>query len=386
MSDNPCLATIRGLPHIPSITEINVRSGPGTNFKIAFKGQVGLANLSIQEVQPDDEGKGLQGKVYQWFKLSFPDSGDGWVRDDLLALQGECADWGYESLQPDTFAFALTRTYEKTTDEKAPAEESTPVVTEPAPELLKKSSSTGQNIQVDSSDQINRIKSASFAVTAAFEGNGHDAYNNYDNGIVSYGLLQFTLASGSLFSVVDRYLASSTSSTANSLRAYSDRIRDRLEELREDGDLKNLLLAAAQEEEMREAQDYVATVNYWDKVVTGYITHRKMKLPLTYALLFDMGVNFGTGHRFVRLAEEQLGVPLRSIPGENGITEEQLITKVAELRRDSHYKQAERDNLPGLRLRGDFWIDRINQGDWDFVGGDTGEVSVLGKIIQIANP
>jgi hypothetical protein len=120
-------------------------------------------------------------------------------------------------------------------------------------------------------------------------------------------------------------------------------------------------------------------------VQTGYIQHREMTLPLTWALLFDMGVNFGTSHGFVRLAEKELGVAPRSKPGENGITEQQLMTRVAELRKKSHDRQAERDNLPGLRVRGDFWMDLINRGDWGMSGTPNGNFNINGRIIS-ANP
>ncbi|MEQ9029312.1 MAG: hypothetical protein RLP44_11410, partial [Aggregatilineales bacterium] len=183
--------------------------------------------------------------------------------------------------------------------------------------------------------------------------------------------------------VMEKYLARSTTDTAKQLAGYLDRMRQRDESLRQDVRLKNLLVAAAKEPEMQLSQDEVATTNYWDKVVDGYITHRGLKTPLAYALLFDMGVNFGTGHSFVRLAEEQLGVPSRSRPGENGITEQQLIAKVATLRRDSHYRQADRDNLPGLKVRGDFWMTLVNQNDWDIMGDADGFVNINGRKVQV---
>ncbi len=199
-------------------------------------------------------------------------------------------------------------------------------------------------------------------------------------------MIQFTLAAGSLNSVLTKYLAKSTSNTANNLRKYSDAVANRDPNLRSNNEFRDLLKAAATEPEMQAAQDSVATEKYWDAVVNGYIVARDLQTPLAWALLFDMGVNFGTGHGFVRKAEEELGVPARSKPGENGITEEQLITRVAELRRDSHYRQAERDNLPGLKRRGDFWINLIQAGDWALQGDDKGNVNVNGRLIQVRNP
>lgn len=382
MTDSLCLARIRGLPHLPDITQINVRSGPGTNYDIPFQGSVGLDNLPVLAVAEDEEGRNLSDKVYQWFKLSFPDGSTGWVRDDLLDVKGNCSDWGYGTHPPETFAFALTR------NTVSPEKSDTIKSDEPQPSksaagiIQAKTKGLTDYTQID----IDRIRRASFAVTAAFEGTGYASFNNYDAGVISYGFLQFTLASGSLATVVDRFLAASNSSIAKELKSYKDRIKNHDATLKDDENLKLILVSAANELEMQQAQNAVAITNYWDAVVDGYITHRGLQLPLTYGLLFDMGVNFGTGHGFVRLAEEQLGVPLRSRPGENGITEQLLIGKVAELRKASHDRQAERDNLPGLKARGDFWIERINLGDWDFTGNSRGTVSVNGHSVQIANP
>jgi len=85
----------------------------------------------------------------------------------------------------------------------------------------------------------------------------------------------------------------------------------------------------------------------------------------------------------VRAVEKELGVPSRSKPGENGITEIQLTTEIVKLRKLSHDRQAERDNLPGLKLRGDFWMDRVNQNDWGFNGDTNGNMQLLGKVINV---
>jgi hypothetical protein len=136
---------------------------------------------------------------------------------------------------------------------------------------------------------------------------------------------------------------------------------------------------------MIDAQHSVAA-SFWKAVVDGYIVSRGLKYPLTWALLFDMGVNFGVNHGFVRLAEQDLGVAPRSRPGTNGITEEQLTTYVAQLRKRSHDRQAERDNLPGLRRRGDFWMEMVSKGDWYLQGDDAGNVFPKGRPINVRNP
>jgi hypothetical protein len=374
MSSTSCLATIRGVEGSPSILEVNVRSGPGTNQALVFKSPVGTTHLRVLEVAPDIQGLNKDGKVYQWFRLEFGGGTTGWVRDDLIEIEGDCARYGYDAAKR-TRAFSLKR-------ETIPA--AAKPTAQPAPQpaaSLSAPSATG-NVPFD----MERVKRAAFAITAAFEGTGYAAYNNYDAGIVSYGLIQFTLAAGSLKAVVDRYLAKSNSATANELRGFYERIAKRDETLRRDDNFKRVLIQAANEPEMQAAQNEVASINYWDKVMDGYILPRELKLPLSYGLLFDMGVNFGTGHKLVRLAEEQLGVPVRSKPGQNGITEEQLIGKTAELRKISHDRQAARDNLPGLRVRGDVWVNLIQKGDWHLQGDEAGVVNINGRKVQVRKP
>lgn len=108
MASQPFVAKIIGVPSVASITEVNVRSGPGTNKDIAFKAAVGTGNLAVLEVQHDNESRDQQGKVYQWFKLQFPNA-QGWVRDDLIEIVGDGYPFGYPPLAQPTMAFLLTR-------------------------------------------------------------------------------------------------------------------------------------------------------------------------------------------------------------------------------------------------------------------------------------
>src|SRR5262245_52160198 len=96
------LLTVRGLPESPTVTEINVRSGPGTNQAINFKLPVGTAGLKILAIQPDVEGKNVSGKVYNWFQLVTPQGLTGWARDDLLFIEGDARFWGYPDLSQRT--------------------------------------------------------------------------------------------------------------------------------------------------------------------------------------------------------------------------------------------------------------------------------------------
>lgn len=108
MAVQPFTATIIGIPNIPSITEVNVRSGPGTNQNLAFKTTLGV-KAQILDVQIDAEGRGLNNKIYQWFLLSFPNNLNGWVRDDLITVEGDGARFGYGTVSKPTLAFNLIR-------------------------------------------------------------------------------------------------------------------------------------------------------------------------------------------------------------------------------------------------------------------------------------
>lgn len=172
MANQPFLATIIGIPNIPAVKEVNVRSGPGTNMDQLFKAPVGMANLTIIEVKPDAEGKSLAGKTYQWFRLAFPEDKVGWVRDDLINVIGDGTSSGYFPLTEPELAFNLERrdeirhgqeiagtgttpattkttTTESKPSETAPATETTTAETpvESAPPVVISMGKTGVNVR-----------------------------------------------------------------------------------------------------------------------------------------------------------------------------------------------------------------------------------------------
>lgn len=232
------------------------------------------------------------------------------------------------------------------------------------------------------------IRRAAFNITAAFEGAGYGSYQNIDKGIVSYGRFQFTLASGSLFTVLERYLAASQTETAQALRSgYLQRIHDRDETLRNDSELKRLLLLAANENAMEAAQDSVATDKYWDLVQELSIQPRNIQTPLGQALLFDMAINHGPRHDMIGLAEEALGVPSRSRVPDNGVPEAALIRQVALVRQDRMHRLADKHGLGGLRDRGDFWVQMADSGDFELTGDEGGLVRVKsGRWVSVFFP
>lgn len=103
------IAFIRGIIENPAITEINVRSGPGTSFDFVCKAAVGTSALPVVDVQADAEGKALDGKTYQWLSVTFADGQAGWVRDDLAEIVGDGTAFGYGMVAVQTHAFALQR-------------------------------------------------------------------------------------------------------------------------------------------------------------------------------------------------------------------------------------------------------------------------------------
>ena len=386
MSGKPFMATIRGLPDYPNITEINVRNVPGTNLEVAFKVAVGMSGLPIHDVQPDNQKLNENGKMYQWFNVTFHGGAKGWVRDDLLFIEGDGSAFGYPTdIASQTHAFTLQRQAVGGVTKPAPSTETT--TTSPKPtETSSTVTAPSADASINALNDIQRVQKAAVNITHTFEGGGYGAYNNYDEGIISYGIIQFTLAAGTLAVVVDSYLGRSTSDTANGLRGYADRIRAKDATLKDDVNLKNLLIQAANEPEMQAVQNELMISNYWDRTIDQYVKTRGFRLPLSYALLFDVSVNFGVGDWFVRKAEERLGVPTRSNIDSHGATEEQIIAIVVEMRKTSHDRQAAEQNLPGLKVRGDFWVQMVNTGDWNLQGDNNGNVNINGHMVQVRNP
>lgn len=365
MSD--CTVIVRGIPHIPSVTEVNIRSGPGTSYDVAFTVPVGMDSLKILDVMDDVDGKTKDGKVYQWFKVIFHGGAVGYIRDDLVDLIGDCTPQGYRHFADRSFAFTHVRSGANV--KPTPPVDETPEAPPFNPEDME------------------RIRKASFAITQVFEGRGYPAYQNMDSGIVSYGRFQFTLAGGSLGTVCRRYCERSLTESAAELRElYLSRILARDPQLRGDQRLRDLLITAADEDVMKEIQDEVATEGYWNKMLAVSATPRNIRLPLSLALLFDISIHFGVMHGLLTRAEEELNIAPRTRVGAAGFSEEQLMRQVADLRKRSHDRQAERDNLPGLKVRGDFWVALVVNGDWELKGNNSGSILVKGRQVQVRNP
>lgn len=229
------------------------------------------------------------------------------------------------------------------------------------------------NAQVD---EQNRVQRAALNITAAFEGSTYDSVM-VSTSDLAYGRFSFSLASGSLYQVIALYLEVASNPIEEELRAdYVERIQARDASLINDQHFIDLLKQAGSDETMQFAQDQVAIEQYWNTVQQLSVEPRGITSPLGQAMLFDIAIQHGPRHSFLTEAEVALGVPERSVVGENGITEEQLITQVAELRQESLALTAERLGIPALKERGDFWMRVIEQGDWQLQGDANGRIEV----------
>jgi len=424
MSSSPFLVTVRGIPNNPII---NVRGGPNTTYPKLIELPVGTANLPVLEVRADDQNTQLQGRTYQWLRCTLPGGQAGWVRDDLVTVQGDGSRFGYPVVAQAILAANLTRTTPPpaglsspiapvgvvSTTPAAPAAPATPTpavpvaqpapaaaapvpatpVTAPAPTPATPTVTTpvAQPITpavpvAPNVGSLDRVRRAAFAITSAFEGGGYATYQTYDSGIISYGRFQFTLAAGSFITVITRYINQASGATVDGLRGYLPRINAKDESLRKDDGLKTLCKTAATDPIMQAIQDQVATESYWGDVISQSITPRNIKSALAYALIFDTAIQHGKYSFLIPKTETDLGVPNKSRVGENGVTEQQFITKLAQNRKDNLYALAAKLNLPGMQKRGDFWVNLVAANDWNLQGDANGNVNINGKIVQVRNP
>ncbi len=355
MATSVCTAAIR---NVADNSLAYVRIAPGVGKSILGYAPVGVGGYTVLEAQLDDNG-------LPWLRLEFTGGMSGWVSGERIDIVGECSTVGFGKIDQPTQASTLHLGGGTPTPTPAPAPT-------PAP-----------------SDSAERVRKASFNITTGFEGATYNTYVvNADAGVISYGRFGFTLTSGDLYSVINRYVSLTSGMIAAQLRnQYLDRVKSKDSKLRTDTTFRDLLKTAASDPIMRQAQDEVATENYWNLVQDLSIKPRNLVLPLSQAFLFDTAINQGARHDMITLAEDSFHVPQKSRVGENGITEQQLIAKVAEIRRDRLYKIADKYNYQGLKPRGDFWVNIIAAGDWGLLGDANGSVLIKsGRIIQVLNP
>lgn len=103
------LANIIGIREVPTIREVNVRAAPTITAALVTRLPVGTRGLRVVEVREDSLATKLNGKVYQWIKLTLPTGGEGWVRDDLIEVEGDGTPFGYPMLLVPAVAFSIQR-------------------------------------------------------------------------------------------------------------------------------------------------------------------------------------------------------------------------------------------------------------------------------------
>lgn len=228
------------------------------------------------------------------------------------------------------------------------------------------------------------IRDIAFNITAGFEGAGYSTYQNYDSGIVSYGFMQFTLASGSLWKVIERYIRLFGTGTA--LFPYARRAATKDPTLRDDAGFKDALLQAATSSLMWKAQNDTATELYWNKVQSVTIMPRGLVLPLSVAFLFDCAINHGVYHDLVTLAEDRLGVPHHTRV-DYIEQEKKLAQEVVNIRALRLNKIASDRHLPGLIPRGKFWADQVAADNWNLVGDKDGNLQIKSGVkVKVNEP
>lgn len=123
------LASILGNPDFPSIREVNVRTGPAITRELVFRTPLAAKGF-VKAVEPDADGGGRDGKTYCWFQLQFTDGRTGWVRDDLIEVEGDGSAFGYGFVAQRQQAFRLARTV-STPAPDSPTTPPAPVIVQP---------------------------------------------------------------------------------------------------------------------------------------------------------------------------------------------------------------------------------------------------------------
>ncbi len=149
-----------------------------------------------------------------------------------------------------------------------------------------------------------------FAITSVFESGSPagnpSAYQTYDAGIISYGKHQATLGSGTLARVLDAYFGLSNSATSQALKKeYASRVTKKDATLRGDGRIKQLLLDAAQEAAMNQAQDNIFDQDFYQPAIQQ-AKQNGLQTPLGLSALYDTNIQGGM-YQLIPQTNEKVG-------------------------------------------------------------------------------
>ncbi len=168
-------------------------------------------------------------------------------------------------------------------------------------------------------------RGAIWSITSVFESGSPEGdpacYQNYDAGIVSYGKHQTTLQSGILSLLLDDYFVHSQNPTSQALQQeYAERTRQRDPSLRNDTRFRDLLIQAASEKAMVEAQDRIFDRYFYQPAVEK-ARQLNVRSPLGLAIVYDNRIQGG-------LTTVQNAVIARlggNIIGQNNLEEDEWI-------------------------------------------------------------
>lgn len=119
------------------------------------------------------------------------------------------------------------------------------------------------------------------------------AFQNYDDGVISYGKHQATLSSGVLERVLRQYFENSQTPVSQALQAeFGERIQRRDPQLRHNERLRQLLIEAGSEPAMVAAQDAIFERDFYRPAV-DYAQQLGLSAPLSLAGLYDTRVQGG---------------------------------------------------------------------------------------------
>jgi hypothetical protein len=173
-----------------------------------------------------------------------------------------------------------------------------------------------------------------------------------DGAGVSYGINQFTHRSGSLRSVVERYLNNGgkigTGVLTAALPDLKSKTASSISKLSSDSRFKNALRAAAVTREMKDAQQAIAFEKYLQPAI-DICAERNFVRPLSLAVVYD-SINHGSWERISRNAG--------SLPA---CDEKKWILEYVRLR---HNWLSSEPRLKPTTYRTEFFIQQIAIGNW----------------------
>jgi peptidoglycan hydrolase-like protein with peptidoglycan-binding domain len=141
-------------------------------------------------------------------------------------------------------------------------------------------------------EQREITRQIAFRITGVFEAPGYSTVQTVDSGIISYGQHQATLVSGTLETVLRRYIEFSDSEISKKIEPFINRVAARDVTLKNNDAFLDLLKKAGAESEMRTAQDSVFVEKYWNPAIQKAID-LNLKSPLAFACFYDTGVQGG---------------------------------------------------------------------------------------------